>query len=176
MAAPEGAEETGVPALPPAPRRLAQSDDRVREAVEIRERIADYARRKDIGLDRVVVLEVDELLVTMVELATMRRELEAHLAGVSPARMERDAGLLDAGTLEGQRQQLADLRTRCSNLEAELARAVAGLRETWLGLLDALATPGAGSLAASRTREQVEGLRLRIAAEKEARRDVNEPA
>lgn len=170
------AKETGVPALAAPARKAAVSDERVREAIDIRERIADYARRKDVGLDRALVLEVDELLVTMCELARMRDELATHLQGLSPERLQRDAALLDAATLDGQRRQIAELRARLQGLEAELARAVSGLRETWLGLLDALATPGAGSLAASRTREQVEGLRVRIAAEKEARQDVGEPA
>lgn len=169
-------KDTGVPALAFATRRAAEGDERLREALEIRERMAEYARRKDVGLDRALVLEVDELIATMLELQRMRVELRAHLSAVSPARLERDAALLDAGTVEGQRRQLADLSRRADDLEAELARAVAGLRETWLGLLDALATPGAGSLAATRTREQVDGLKLRIAAEKEARTDVGEPA
>lgn len=165
-------KDGAVPLLAAPAKAAAKGDERIREAVDIRERIADYARRKDIGLDRVLVVEVDELIATMVELARMRDDLERHLDGLSPTRLERDAALLEVSVVEGQKRQVDDLRMRVRNLETELARAVAGLRETWLGLLDALATPGAGNLAANRTREQVEGLRLRIAAEKEARSDV----
>lgn len=169
------------PALQVIPRvaaeaaRAATSDERIREALEIRERIADYARRPEVGLDVIVVHEVDLLVASMVELARMRRELESHLGGISEAQLVRDAGLLEPATLHAQRAQIDGLRARARGLEAELARAVAGLRETWLGLLDALAQPGAGSLATTRTRDQVEALRIRIQAEKEARTEV-EPA
>ena len=169
-------KDDSVPPLARAARQAAERDERLREAIDIRERIADYARRKDIGLDRVLVSEVDELIATMLELVRLREELVTHLAALTPERLERDAELLDPATLASQRQQVTDLRAREKALEAELARAVSGLRETWLGLLDALATPGAGSLAATRTREQVETLRIRIAAEKEARTELHEPA
>ncbi|MCC6620435.1 MAG: hypothetical protein IT385_04230 [Deltaproteobacteria bacterium] len=168
--------DESVPLLGFDARRAAERDERIREAVDIRERIADYARRKDVGLDRSLVVEVDELIATMLELARIRHELLAHLEALTPDRLARDAALLDAGTLAAQRRQVDELRRRADALEGELARAASGLRETWLGLLDALATPGAGSLAATRTREQIEALRIRIAAEKEARQDVNEPA
>jgi len=168
--------DESVPALAFEARRAAEGDERIREAIDIRERVADYARRKEVGLDRSVVLEIDELLATIVELARMRQELVAHLGALTPERMARDAALLDPATVTDQRRQVEELRGRAAALEVELARAVAGLRETWLGLLDALASPGAGRLATSRTREQIEALRIRIAAEKEARHDVGEPA
>ncbi len=169
------------PALQVIPRvdaeaaRATTSDERIREAVVIRERIADYARRPEVGLDVIVVHEVDLLIASMVELARTRRELEDHLGGISEAQLVRDAALLDPATLQAQRLQIDGLRVRARGLEAELARAVAGLRETWLGLLDALAQPGAGGLATARMRDQIEALRIRIQAEKEARTEV-EPA
>lgn len=159
-------------ALPEAPaeaKRLAAGDERLAEAVELRDKIAGLARKKDVGLDRAVVDEVDELLRAMVSLRELKLELAHHLSILPERRIAEDAALLDAATVEAQRRQIAELRQRERGLDAELARAAAGLRETWLGLLEALAQPGNHALASNRVKEQVETLRIRIQAEQEAR-------
>ncbi len=158
-----------IPAAAPAALRLAQQDERLREAVDLRNKIADLARKPEVGLDGAVVHEVDDLVAEMVSLHDMKTELGRHLATISEERIARDAGLLDAESVASQRRQLETLRQRERSFETELARAVAGLRETWLGLLDAMALPGSGPLASDRVRSQIETLRIRIQAEREAR-------
>jgi hypothetical protein len=158
-----------IPAAAPAALRLAQQDERLHEAVSLRDKIADLARKPEVGLDAVVVQEVDELIAAMVSLHETKTQLGQHLATISDERIARDAALLDAESVASQRRQLEALRQRERSLETELARAVAGLRETWLGLLDAMALPGSGPLATDRVRSQIETLRIRIQAEREAR-------
>lgn len=153
---------------------LAREDERMREAVEIRNRIAELARKPEVGLGDVVVREVDDLVDAMVSLYDTKTALGRHLVSISEARIERDEGLLDPVSVAAQRRQLADLRQREKAFETELARAVAGLRETWLGLLDAIAKPGGGLVAAERVRQQIETLRIRIQAEREARTEVED--
>lgn len=160
-----------IPSAAPAALRLAQQDERLREAVDLRNKIADLARRPDVGLDAVVVAEVDDLVHAMVSLHDMKEQLGQHLATISDERITRDAALLDTESVASQRRQLEALRQRERSLETELARAVAGLRETWLGLLDAIALPGSGAMASDRVRSQIETLRIRIQAEREARTD-----
>jgi len=164
-----------IPAPPSSVLRLAQGDDRLREAVDLRNKIADVVRKPDVGLDVVIVHEVDDLIAGMVSLHELKTQLGQHLATISDERIARDAALLDPESVATQRRQLEALRQRERSLETELARAVAGLRETWLGLLDAVAQPGSNSLAADRVRSQIQSLRIRIQAEREARTEP-EPA
>lgn len=158
-----------LPPVSPEAQRLARQDERIGEAVELRAKIAELVGREDVGLDRVLVLEVDELIAAMVALQEIRGALRSHLGSISEERLARDAALLDAGTVDEQRRQVESLRARDRKLEAELARATAGLRETWLGLLDAIALPGGGAVAHDRIRAQIETLRVRIQAEREVR-------
>lgn len=158
-----------LPPVSPEAVRLSRQDERIGEAVELRARIAELVSRREVGLDRVLVLEVDELIAAMVGLQEIRSALRSHLASISEERIARDAALLDAATVSEQRRQLEGLRRRDRTLEAELARATAGLRETWLGLLDAIAQPGSGAVAHDRIRAQIETLRIRIQAEREVR-------
>jgi len=158
-----------IPVAAPAALRLAQQDERLREAVSLRDKIADLARKPEVGLDVAVVHEVDELVAEMVSLHDTKTQLSQHLATISEERIARDAGLLDAESVTNQRRQLEALRQRERSLETELARAVAGLRETWPGLLDAVALPGSGAVASDRVRSQIETLRLRLQAERGAR-------
>lgn len=158
-----------LPEVPAAARRLAAGDERLAEAVELREKIAGLTKKKDVGLDRAVVDEVDELLAAMVSLRELKLELAHHLSILPERRIAEDAALLDAATVDAQRRQIAELRQREKGLDAELARAAAGLRETWLGLLEALAQPGNHALASNQVKAQVEALRIRIQAEQEAR-------
>lgn len=157
------------PPVSPEALRMARADERIGEAVELRAKIAELVGRRDVGLDRVLVLEVDELIAAMVGLQEIRTALRSHLGTISEERIARDAALLDAATVEEQRRQVEALRMRDRKLEAELARAAAGLRETWLGLLDAIAMPGGGAVAHDRIRAQIETLRVRIQAEREVR-------
>lgn len=159
----------------PPTRRTAADNDRIAEAMEIRERIATYAQRKNFGFDAALTTEVDLLIESMVAIAQMRRELEADLRGIGD-RLARDAELLDQGVVDAQRHQIYSLRIRARSLETELARAVAGLRETWLGLLEAMNRTDSGNLATTRTHEQVESLRIWIQAEREAHVDVRHGA
>lgn len=163
-----------IPAAPPAARALVAVDARLHEAVEIRERIAELARKKEVGLDGGVVTDVDLLLVAMVELHALSASLGAHLEAFSDTNLARDSGLVDPAAIARQREQAAALGVRKRGLDAEIAQAVSGLRETWLGLLDALAQPGGGADLAQRTRAQVETLRVRIAAEREVRAELHE--
>jgi hypothetical protein len=165
-----------LPPVAPEALRLARQDERIGEAVELRARIAELVGRREVGLDRVLVLEVDELLAAMVGLQELRGQLRSHLASISEERIARDAALLDAATVSEQRRQIEALRQRDRTLEAELARATAGLRETWLGLLEAIAQPGSGAVAHDRIRAQIEGLRIRIQAEREVRAEAVENA
>lgn len=168
------------PPIPPAPaeaRALVARpgvDSRVREAVELRERIAELARKREVGLDAGVVTDVDLLLGALVELHALSASLGTHLEAFSDANLARDSGLVDPASIARQREQVAALGARKRGLDAEIAQAVSGLRETWLGLLDALAQPGGGADLTRRTRAQVETLRVRIAAEREVRAEHEE--
>lgn len=168
-------KEEGAPArskLTARARHLAKEDERLREAVELRDKIADLTKRPKVGLGDDVVHEVDELIEAMVGIYDTRAALSQHLAGFTEERLARDQALLDAASLARQRRQLDQLRTRERGLEAELARATAGLRDTWLGLLDALAQSGGGAVTAERVRAQIESLRIRVQAEREARSEL----
>ena len=161
--------EPPLPPVAPEALRLAHVDERIGEAVELRKKIAELVSRRDVGLDRVLVSEVDELIDAMVGLCGIKSALRSHLSTVSEERIARDAALLEAGSVAEQRRQLEALHQRERALEAELARATAGLRETWLGLLDAIAQPGSGAVAHDRIREQIQTLRIRIQSEREVR-------
>ncbi len=162
------AERSQVPELDAKLRKACASDERLSEALEIRDRIAGYASKSDVGLDSRLVEDVDVLIGGLVALMATARELGQHLAGFTPERLERDAAVLDAGAVTRQKGQVEALRQKRQALEAEVVRAVSGLREAWLSLIDALSRPHAGS-PVSVAREQVEALNLRVSAEHEAR-------
>jgi hypothetical protein len=160
------------PRLAPRAIHLAAEDERMREAVDLRNKIAELADKPEVGLDDAVVHEVDELIAGMVALHDTKAALAHHLLAISEERLRRDEALLEPESVANQRRQLEALRQRGRTLEAELARAVAGLREAWLGLLDALAQPGGGLVSGDRVRAQIETLRIRVQAEREARSEV----
>jgi hypothetical protein len=160
------------PRLAPRAIHLAAEDERMREAVDLRNKIAELADKPEVGLDDAVVHEVDELIAGMVALHDTKAALAHHLLAISEERLRRDEALLEPESVANQRRQLEALRQRGRTLEAELARAVAGLREAWLGLLDALAQRGGGLVSGDRGRAQIETLRIRVQAEREARSEV----
>lgn len=157
-----------VPTLEGRLRAYCGRDERLTEALEIRDRIAGYAAREEVGLDPRLIVDVDTLIAGMVALDETARELGRHLDALPVTRLARDAALLDGDAAARQARQIEALRQKRASLEGELVRAVAGLREAWLGLIDALSRPDVGSPVRV-AREQVEALNLRVSAEREAR-------
>jgi hypothetical protein len=161
-------ERKAVPEIDGKLRKACAGDERLSEALEIRDRMAGYAARDEVGLDVRLVEDVDILIAGLVALTGTARELGQHLAGFTRERLERDAAVLDEGAITRQKGQVEALKQKRQALEAEVVRAVSGLREAWLSLIDALSRPHAGS-PVSVAREQVEALNLRVQAEREAR-------
>ncbi|MEZ4265608.1 MAG: hypothetical protein R3F39_04455 [Myxococcota bacterium] len=142
----------------------------MRQALELRARVAALAGRPQSLVDDALVAEFDHVLEPLVALAALRIELDTHLAGLDPEAAARDAATLApqrAARLEAAYRGLVDRRDR---LVSESSEIVTGLREIYLDVLDgATGTSGEIQHAAARTRALGESVRLRVDAEREVR-------
>jgi len=155
-------------AMPERWRLLAAVDERLQEAVNMRDRLAELAAREDNSLDREVVYDVDELIASVSDVIELRIELERHLQVVDRQRLEQDAELLDEATAEKQQKMLATVSDRPEQLTTEVVAAVGDLRNLYLHVLDNLQNPSlAGDTVIQQTRDRAAALRSRLEAERE---------
>ncbi len=149
--------------LPAVPERwllLEPVDARMREGLELRERVARLVRRPSSGLTRELVVAVDDLLEGVAELVELRLEVARHLGTLRRAE--------GAGGAEGR--ATAKLAEREAHLEHEAERAIVELRDIYADLLGAVADPREqGSVASARTRRAVDELKVRVEAERDVR-------
>jgi hypothetical protein len=155
-------------ALPAQWREVAKRDERVSQALDLRERLARLATRATSLVDDRLVAEVDEVVEPLVALAELRLELESHLAGLDPAAAARDAAALGPERAERLLASYEALVARRQRLAAQASEVVTGLREIYLDVIDGV-SGSAGTLegAAARTRALGESVRLRVEAERE---------
>ncbi|MCB9729178.1 MAG: hypothetical protein H6744_18970 [Deltaproteobacteria bacterium] len=151
-------------------RALARGEARLAQALDLRERLASLASRRSTLVDESLVEEVDQVLEPLVDLASLRRELDQHLRGLDPEATAREAAALGPERASRVRSSVEALIARRDRLAAQEVEVVAGLREIYLDLLDGV-TGGASELAsaADRTRSLGESVRLRVESEREVR-------
>ena len=154
--------------MPERWRLLAAVDDRLQEAVHMRDRLAELAGRADNNLDREVVYDVDELIASVSDVVELRIELERHLRVLDRARLEKDAEMLDEDTAERQKRMLATVDERPEQLNGEIVAAVGDLQNLYLHVLDNLQNPELSSDSVVQTaRDRAAALRTRLEAERE---------
>ncbi len=157
--------------MPERWRLLGAVDERLQEAVNMRDKLADLAGRPDNALDREVVYDVDELIASVSDVVELRIELERHLQVLDQEQLQRDAELLHEDAAERQGRMLATVEERPGQLNGEIATAVGDLRELYLHVLDNLQKPGlASDTVVQQTRDRAAQLRSRIEAEQELKR------
>lgn len=157
-------------AVPGGWRELARQDERLSQALELRGRLDALAQRAQSLVDDGLVGEVDEVIESLVVLATLRLELDGHLAGLDPEEAARDAAALGEGRAARLQASYDALVARRDRLIGEGTEIVTGLREIYLDVLEGVTGSGAElAQAAARTRTLGEAVRLRVEAEREVR-------
>jgi hypothetical protein len=130
-------------AVPGPWRELAREDERLAQALELRGRLDALARREHSLVDDGLVGEVDEVIASLVVLATLRLELDRHLAGLDPAEAARDAAALGPGRAARLQASYDSLVARRDRLTGEESEIVTGLREIYLDVLEGVTGSGA---------------------------------
>ena len=159
---------TRIREMPERWRLLAAVDERLQEAVQMRDRLAELASRADNNLDREIVYDVDELIASVSDVVELRIELERHLRVLDRERLERDAEMLDDETAARQKRMLATVDERPEQLNSEIVAAVGDLQNLYLHVLDNLQNPELSSDSVVQTaRDRATALRTRLEAERE---------
>ena len=157
------------PEVPDGWRKMARRDARLREALELRDQMADFVRRHGVlGLE--LMRSAHELLAGVADIVELRIHLERYLSMVDERDLDRDSGLVPTETIEAQRAQLEALQSRPQKLNAVAASAVADLRQLYLELVEALTASDADiSAPGARLRARAKEVQAQLEAEREVR-------